>query len=115
MENIHDLLLRLRNVILTERRHAKDLDLPAMQQDRMEKEVLLNALATIDHLPPEEEAIAREIDRENRRNAYLFKATLNWIQETMTFFGHKTIPTTYGQTGSTMSKTVQGRLLSGHI
>ena len=55
------------------------------------------------------------MQRENRRNAYLFRATLNWIQETMEFFGRKTVPATYNPRGVAQNAAMHGRLLSGRI
>lgn len=114
-ENIRELLIQLRDIIVAEREHAKELDLQAMARDMERKESLLQILNRVETLHPDDKKYAEEIQEENRRNAYLFKATLNWIQETMEFFGRKTVPMTYGQTGSTLNNTVNGRLLSGRI
>jgi len=114
-KNVQELLAQLRQVIINEREHAKQLDIKGMQNDMAQKAAIINALGPIERLHPEDEALAREIREENRRNAYLFRATLKWIRETMEFFGKKTVPTTYGQTGAAQNNTINGRLLSGRI
>jgi len=112
---MHDLLQTLRDTILAERKHAIELNLRAMAEDTRQKEVLLQRLGEVADLSPEDRPLAREIQHENIRNAYLFKATLNWIQDTMEFFGQKATPTTYGRYGTTVNTPVNGRLLSGRI
>jgi len=114
-EAMHDLLQTLRETIIAERKHAIALDIRAMAEDTRQKEVLLQRLGEMTDLAPEDRPLAREIQRENIRNAYLFKATLNWIQSTMEFFGQKATPTTYGRYGTTINTPVNGRLLSGRV
>ncbi len=114
-ESAQELLRQLHATILSEREHAKELDLAAMAKDREQKESLLQIIGTIDNLHPDDRYLAEEIQQENLRNAYLFKATLNWIQDTMEFFGKKTTPATYGRYGAATSNCTGGRLLSGRI
>lgn len=114
-ETVRELLIQLRDTILAEREHAKALDLEAMIADVKRKETLVRILHSVDSLHPDDQQFAREIKQENRRNAYLYRATLNWIQETMEFFGRKTVPVTYSQRGLSQNKTINGRLLSGSI
>jgi len=114
-ETVRELLIQLRDTILAEREHAKALDLEAMIADVKRKETLVRILHSVDTLHPDDQQFAREIKLENRRNAYLYRATLNWIQDTMEFFGRKTVPVTYSQRGLSQNKTINGRLLSGSI
>ncbi len=114
-ESVQDVLRQLHGIILSEREHAKELDLAAMAQDREQKEALLQIIDTIETLHPDDRHLAKAIQQENLRNAYLFKATLNWIQDTMEFFGRKTVPATYSQHGATKHNCAGGRLLSGRI
>jgi flagellar biosynthesis/type III secretory pathway chaperone len=114
-ETVRDLLVQLRDTIRDEREHAKALDLTAMLADVKRKETLLRALNAVQVLHPDDQQFAREIRQENRRNAFLFRATLNWIQDTMEFFGRKTVPVTYSQRGLSQNTTINGRLLSGRI
>lgn len=114
-ETVHDLLQQLHDLIVLEREHAKELDIIAMARDMEQKEALLQVLSKVEDLHPDDRPLAREIQRENIRNAYLFKATLNWIQDTMEFFGRKSVPATYGKYGTTVNNTINGRLLSGRV
>jgi len=114
-EAVRSLLTQLRDTIREEREHAKALDINAMMADIKRKEGLLRALNGITTLHPDDKQFAREVQEENRRNAYLFRATLNWIQDTMEFFGRKTVPVTYSQYGQSQNGIINGRLLSGRI
>ncbi|OQX20598.1 MAG: hypothetical protein BWK76_00855 [Desulfobulbaceae bacterium A2] len=114
-DKVRELLLRLREVILSEREHAKKLELDKMAEDTALKEAMLQTLSTVSVMDPVNRPIADEVRRENRRNAFLFKATLKWIQETMEFFGRRTVPATYGHAGCIMAAPINGRLLSGKI
>ena len=114
-ETVRALLVELRDTIRAAREHAKALDMEAMLVDVRRKEDLLRQLSTADRLHPDDRHFALEVQRENRRNAYLFRATLNWIQETMEFFGRKTVPATYSPRGVSQNAAMHGRLLSGRI
>lgn len=114
-ETVRDLLTQLRDAIRDEREHAKALDMEAMLADVRRKEALISALGAVREVHPDDRDFAREVQRENRRNAYLFRETLNWIQDTMVFFGKKTVPTTYSHRGTTQNTVINGRLLSGRI
>lgn len=114
-EKVQELLTQLRDTILREREHARQVDLQAMAADIQEKETLIQLLSYVGELHPDDRILAREIQTENRRNAFLFKSTLNWIQDTMEFFGRKAVPTTYGYSGKAINTNVNGRLLSGKI
>lgn len=114
-DTVRELLIQLRGAIRDEREHAKALDVGAMIVDVRRKEAILRALNAVERLHPDDLQFAREIKRENRRNAFLFRATLRWIQETMEFFGKKTVPITYSQRGLSQNNTSHGRLLSGRI
>ncbi len=114
-KNTRELLLQLRDTIRKERECAKEFDMQGMREAMDQKETLLHALSPIQQLHPDDKPLAREIQDENRRNAFLFRSTLNWIQDTMVFFGRKTVPATYSQTGATSNNTINGRLLSGKV
>ncbi|MDY0389347.1 flagellar protein FlgN [Desulfobulbus oligotrophicus] len=114
-ETVRMLLTQLRDTIRQEREHAKALDINAMLADVKRKEGLLHALSGVTDLHPDDRLFAQEIRQENRRNAYLFRATLNWIQETMEFFGRKTVPVTYSQHARSQDSIINGRLLSGRV
>jgi len=114
-EEVRSNLIRLRDLIREEREFAKKMDMDGMARVREEKETVIALLDGVHELAPEDREYARQVREENRRNAFLFRATLNWIQETMEFFGRTTVPATYGQSGTTSTPTVNGRLLSGRI
>lgn len=114
-EKTHDYLIRLRDLIIEERKYAKTLNLSAMDQVMREKEELLQILSHVQTIEPADKGIATQIRHENRRNAYLFKATLGWIRETMEFFGKRTVTTTYSANAGTIAASVNGRLLSGRV
>ena len=114
-EAVREILFQLRETIRAEREHAKALDMVAMTEDVKRKEALIRVLNSVERLHPEDRQYAQEIQRENRRNAFLFRATLHWIQDTMEFFGRKTVPITYSQYGRSQNSTINGRLLSGSI
>ena len=114
-ETVRELLIQLRDTIRAEREHAKALDMEAMTADVKRKETLVRILNSVDTLHPEDRQYAEEIQRENRRNAFLFRSTLHWIRDTMEFFGRKTVPITYNTYGRSQNNTINGRLFSGSI
>lgn len=111
----HDKLLRLRDLILEERRFARNLDMDNLYSAMQEKENLIQFLAHVQEIDPEDQKIASEIRRENRRNAYLYKSALGWIRETMEFFGKRTVTSTYAHDAGTIPSQINGRLLSGKV
>ncbi|HID70118.1 MAG TPA: flagellar protein FlgN [Desulfobacterales bacterium] len=111
----HDYLVRLRDVILEEREFTKALDMKSLADAMHEKGELIQVLAHVTRLDDEDKEIAATIRHENRRNAYLFKATLGWIRETMEFFGKRTAVTGYSANAGMVNSKVNGRLLSGRI
>ena len=111
----HQYLVRLRDVILEEREFTKVLDMKSLAGIMQEKEELIQVLAHVHHLDEKDEEIATIIRHENRRNAYLFKATLGWIRETMEFFGKRTVASSYAADAGIINSKVNGRLLSGKV
>ncbi len=111
----HDYLVRLRDVILEEREYAKALDMDSLGKAMQEKEELIQVLAHVQQLDVEDREIADAIRNENRRNAYLYKATLGWIRETMEFFGKRTVVSSYSADAGMINSKINGRLLSGKV
>jgi flagellar biosynthesis/type III secretory pathway chaperone len=111
----HDYLVRLRDIILEERKCAKALDMNGMIAAMQIKEDIVKVLAHIKVIDDQDQPIAEQIRQENRHNAFLFKSTLGWIRQTMEFFGQKTVMSTYSANAGTISSQVNGRLLSGRI
>jgi len=111
----HDYLVRLRDIILEEREFTKVLDIESLTTVMQAKEELIQVLAHTVTLDETDKEIAATIRHENRRNAYLFKATLGWIRETMEFFGKRTVTSGYSANGGMTNSKVNGRLLSGQV
>jgi hypothetical protein len=111
----HEYLVRLRDLILQERECAKALDMKGMTEAVRAKEEVLGVLSHLKIVDDDDRALAAQIRAENRRNAFLFKSTLDWIRGTMEFFGQKTVSSTYSPYGSKVSSQVNGRLLSGRV
>ena len=102
-------------MILEEREFAKMLDIKSLTGAMQEKEELLQVLAHVNELQDDDKELAATIRHENRRNAYLFRASLGWIRETMEFFGKRTVPSSYSADAAVVSSKVNGRLLSGQV
>jgi flagellar biosynthesis/type III secretory pathway chaperone len=113
IKNVHEMLQDLHAVILAERESAKALDLEALQEATLRKEQLLQQLDIEDELAPEDHELASVIRFENRRNAYLLWSALNWIRESMEFFGQRSTPSSYSPTGVLVTGKNGGHLLSG--
>lgn len=105
----------LLELLQEEREAAKTLDMAGLQKVVAAKELLLANLKP----QPEEivglEDLLREIDGENRRNAFLLWTGLNWVRDLMGFFGKAAMPEVYGGSGRSQSLTQGGRLLSGKV
>ena len=114
-QTIHEKLQSLHDVIITERECAKALDLDALQEVTLRKEELLEQLDLEGELGVEERKLADTIRFENRRNAYLLWTALNWIRESMEFFGRKSVPDSYGHNGNLVLNKSGGHMLSGRV
>jgi hypothetical protein len=112
-QSIHETLQALHDVIILERECAKALDIAALQAATASKDDLLKQLDTCGELAEEERELATKIRFENRRNAYLLWSALNWIRESMEFFGRSTTPNSYNTTGALVNGKNGGHLLSG--
>jgi flagellar biosynthesis/type III secretory pathway chaperone len=110
-------LADLQQLILQEREYAKALDMENLARTAETKSRLLAVLDS-EALPLEDEEtrrLAATVREENRRNAYLFYMTLQWVRDLMTFYGQRTAPGTYGARGNDVRHQHGGRLLSGRI
>ena len=114
-ERTHEYLVRLHDVIIQEREYAKKLDMDGMSKAMGEKEELVQYLSLVQVLDQRDQALATRIRYENRRNAFLFKSTLDWIKEIMEFFGKRTVTSTYSAGAYTVPNQIHGRLLSGKV
>ena len=105
----------LLELLIEEREKTKSLDMAGLQQVVAAKEALLATLK-----PQPEEVVGlqdllRQIDQENRRNAFLLWTGLNFVRDMMGFFGKAAMPQIYGGGGQSRSLTQGGRLLSGKV
>ncbi len=105
----------LLDLILEERQCAIALDNEGLMAVSEKKEALLLSMAGMSALSESDKPLAARIREENRHNAYLLKSALDWIRETMTFLGQKTVPVTYGAGAYAVKTHANGRLLSGSI
>ncbi|MCA1796619.1 MAG: hypothetical protein LC645_03585 [Geobacteraceae bacterium] len=115
--NLSEQLNQLYELVIRERECARDLRLDELQDVVSAKEALMQELQFTEEIPVTEadRELADKIRFENRRNAYLLWSALNWIRESMSFFGRKSAPDAYNTSGSVVSSTAGGRLLSGRI
>ena len=108
-------LQELLELLQQEREMAKALDMAGLQQVVEAKQELLGAL----NPQPEEieglDELLRQIEQENRRNAFLLWTGLNWVRDLMGFFGKAAMPQVYGHSGSSRTLAEGGRLLSGKV
>ena len=113
-----DIKIRLEallDLLQQEREMAQALDMSGLQTVVAAKEELLVELQP----QPEDviglEDLLKQIDQENRRNAFLLWTGLNWVREMMGFFGKASMPQVYGGAGQSRTLTQGGRLLSGKV
>ncbi len=116
---LREQLQALHGAILRERTCARNLAMDEMLEATRCKEELLQTLGPLDEVAVtadhEIRQLAATIREENRRNAYLFWVTLNWIRQSMEFFGKQTTPAVYSASGATVRSRGGGRLLSGKV
>jgi flagellar biosynthesis/type III secretory pathway chaperone len=110
-------LNQLYDLVIRERECARDLRLDELQDVVSAKEALMQELQFTEdmNVTAADKELADKIRFENRRNAYLLWSALNWIRESMAFFGRKSAPDAYNTSGSVVSSANGGRLLSGRI
>lgn len=112
---LHERLVRLHELLLQERECAKALDMKGLQTICQEKEALLKILQSAQELAPEDRPLAEAIKRENRRNACLLWASLNWVRDLMGIINRQLGTESYAASGGTTLFQHGGRLLSGRI
>jgi len=105
----------LLDLLQQEREMAQALDMSGLQTVVEAKEALL-----VDLQPQPEEVVGledllKQVDQENRRNAFLLWTGLNWVRDLMGFFGKAAMPQVYGDGGRSRTLEQGGRLLSGKV
>ena len=105
----------LLELLQQEREMAQALDMEGLQSVVAAKQELLSELQP----QPEDvvglEDLLKQIDYENRRNAFLLWTGLNWVRDLMGFFGKAAMPQVYGNGGHSRTLSQGGRLLSGKV
>ncbi|PLX84470.1 MAG: flagellar protein FlgN [Desulfuromonas sp.] len=112
-QGLHGQLTELHRLILRERECAKALDLEQMSAATRQKEDLVRCLPSAAEADEKIHSLAAVVREENRRNAYLLWSALNWVRETMQFFGQQGTSPGYGTGGGEARAAAAGRLLSG--
>lgn len=108
-------LEQLLQLLQEERKHTKQLDMTGLQQVVAAKDALVDSLDLQQEDVEDLQDLLREIDEENRRNAFLLWTGLNWVRDLMGFFGKAEMPQIYGDAGQSRVLTQGGRLLSGKV
>lgn len=108
-------LERLHSLILQERECAKAMAMDDLLHIVQAKNELLQSLQSVNEVAPEDRELAVVVREENRRNAYLFWASLGFIRESMSFFQKELSPVSYGAHGAAVSGRSEGMLLRGRI
>ncbi|TYP00181.1 hypothetical protein EDC39_101342 [Geothermobacter ehrlichii] len=108
---------QLHGLILEERQCAIDLDTDELVRLAEAKNRLLAELRELDlgSQDPEEQALAETIREENRRNAYLFWSSLNWVRDMLNFYSRQMTEPAYNPAGQRVEITGGGKLLSGKV
>lgn len=115
VEQVQDKLTDLLDLLKQERKAAIELNMQELERVVSCKQQLLSGF---DPQPTEAEGLEdliREVDSENRRNAYLIWSGLGWVRDMMGFFGRSTAQASYGLKGQPRSHQAEGRLLSGKV
>lgn len=109
-QTLHALLIQERECVIS-------IDMEELQRVVEEKSNLLGNLLPVDEdeLTPGFLDLAEQIQQENRRNAYLFWSSLNWVRDTMTFYSRQISNPTYGGRGEQVTTVNGGNLLSGKV
>ncbi len=106
---------QLHKLLIEERQAAIALDMEALRQSTQAKKELLSNLETYPNNTDGLRDLLLEIDKENRRNAYLLWTGLGWVRSMMGFFGQSTSSSGYGQNGQICANQQEGHLVSGKV
>lgn len=113
--HVRQTLERLLELLGQEREAAQRLDMDGLQTIVADKEELLKGLVIVSEQVDGLQELLKEIDHENRRNAFLLWTGLNWVRDLMGFFGKAAMPQVYGGSGQSRTLHQGGRLLSGKV
>jgi hypothetical protein len=108
---------RLHELILKERDAAKSLNIDVMLALNDDKKELVTHLEDIPREELDEECLmlADKIRVENRRNAYFYLNALQWLRQSIDFWGEKLYFRCYGKNGNMTNRQLSGNILSGKV
>ncbi len=121
MEEQHlcELLEKLHDVILAERRAAKALSVDEMIELTDEKEQILEQVLPLvdpaNSLTPRQNELVQSIYTENLHNAYFFWTALKWVRDSIDFMGNAVYPASYEENGNRVKGHCSGAIISGKI
>ena len=114
-----DLLEKLHDVIMAERRAARALMVDEMIELTDEKEQILEQVLPLvgdgTTLTTRQNDLVQSIYTENLRNAYFFWAALKWVRESIEFMGNAVYPPSYEENGYMVTGRRSGAIISGKI
>lgn len=115
VEQVQEKLNALLELLQQERRAAIALDMHEFERLVTCKQQLMDGFNPQPHEVEGVEGLLKQIDQDNRRNAYLIWTALGWVRETMHFFGQSTVAQTYGGTGKSLVSKQKVHLLAGKV
>ena len=105
----------LLQLLLEERKCAQELRMADLMEIQERKQELLRILDGCREFSDGLRETARRIRFENRRNAYLLHAGLNWVREMMSTIGKSRKVPLYGRSGQQVTGGSAGALLTGEV
>lgn len=115
VEQVEEQLDSLLELLKEERKAAFELNMHELDRVVECKRNLLHSFTPAPEDIKGLEGLVKQIDQENRRNAFLIWSGLTMVRETMKFFGQSNVPEVYGGGGKAQILNRGGRLLSGRI
>ncbi len=115
-EDLFQKLTQLQQLICQEREYAIQLRVEELKVLQDQKGVLLMELKTHSGPCPEGlKTFANSLRSQNRRNARLLSATLNFLRQTMTSCRRELSSTMYGRHGHQIEVQTMGLLHTGRV
>jgi flagellar biosynthesis/type III secretory pathway chaperone len=114
-ELVQEKLNSLLDLLRQERRAAIALNMQEFERLTTCKQQLMDGFDPQPNEVKGVEDLLRQIDQENRRNAYLIWAGLGWVRQTMQFFGQSSVAQTYGDAGESLHSRQEVHLLTGKV
>ncbi len=115
VERVQQKLNALLDLLQQERRAAIALDMQEFERLVTCKQQLMDGFDPQPHEVEGVEDLLKQIEQDNRRNAYLIWSALGWVRQTMHFFGQSTVAQTYGGAGQSLRSKQKVHLLTGRV